>query len=140
MAGALAPHDRLAMVRLLLFLLFALAAWQGSKHYREVLDPPKRQSVVIENQLPVAVERVRVVVAGQTQVRERIEAGSTATLDFPLGPQGPIKLIWGRADRTLDSEWQGGRAGPGAERHTLTLSGENRVVHRATPLATHARR
>jgi hypothetical protein len=121
------------MIRLFVLIFLGLALWQGSIHYRALLDPRPTHEVLVVNQCPVAILRVRVTAAaGETVVRERIEAGATSLLRFDPGPEGPFTVTWLRADQTLDTTWRGGRVGA-PERHTLTIV-DGRVTHQASPL------
>ena len=67
------------MKRLFLLILLGVAAWYGYKNYKTVFEKRDGHDVVIENSTGRTMVRVRVIVDGQTLVKETLPDGQKAT-------------------------------------------------------------
>lgn len=123
------------MKKLLLLALVALAGWYGWHHYPEIIHRQPAHEALIVNQTGRPLTRVRLVVDGQTFVRERIEDGAEATFDFRVAHDSDFQLIWEWGDSPGESQWRGGRVphGPMVQKHTFTIDGDREVIYQAYP-------
>jgi len=119
------------MKRLIIFVLFALAAWFGWNNYRRLLERQPSHEAVVENLGDAAIERVRVRVDGQTLVKEVVAGGEKAVLPFRVNRESSFELEW-RAGAN-DHRWAGGlvTAGPMVQRHVFAIDDNGEVLYRA---------
>ena len=82
------------MKRLLLLILIAFAAWYGFKHYKGLLEHAPSHEAVIENHASTGLERVRLVVDGQSFVKETIASGDKAVFPFRVNNDATFELTW----------------------------------------------
>ena len=105
-------------------------------YYRELLHRSPRHEVVIRNDSGETVTRLRLMVAGQTFVREELQNGESATFSFGVDDDSHFSMEWQYAANTLDGRWSGGEVtkGPLVLRHTMTIKPERGVVYESSPL------
>ena len=121
------------MKKLIILILIALAAWYGWKHYPELLHRRGTHEVVIENSSGKTMERIRVMVDGQTLVKESLPDGQTATIPFSVQNDASFKMEW-EYDSVLGTHsWSGGMVpkGPMLQRHIMTVDADDAVMYRA---------
>ena len=121
------------MKRLLILLLLAAAAWYGWKHYPELLQKRDGHDVVIENTSGRNMERIRVMVDGQTLVRESLPDGETATMPFKVVNDATFRLEWQYSTAPGTHTWSGGMVpkGPMMQRHIMAIQEDDAVMYRA---------
>ena len=124
------------MKRLLILIIVAATAWYGWHHYRELLHRAPRHEAVIKNNSGETVTRIRLIVAGQTFVKDELKDGESATYSFGVNDDSKITMEWEYAANTLDGRWSGGTItkGPLVMRHTLTIRPERGLVYESSPL------
>ena len=117
------------MRRLLLLLVFAVAAWYGWKHYKDLRQPPGNE-VVVQNGSGMAMERVRITIGGEPTIRDAIEPGASTTVPFHAAHDGVFDLQWNFRGREAPQDWSGGSitSGPVRMRHHLTVDENGGVV------------
>jgi hypothetical protein len=121
------------MKRLIFVLLVAIAAWYGYKHYPDILHRRGSNDVVIENSSGKNMERIRVMIDGQTLVKETLPDGQTASIPFNVQNDASFKLEWQYEGILGTHTWSGGMVpkGPMLQRHILTIDGDDAVMYRA---------
>ncbi len=119
------------MKRLFLLALLALAAWFGWKKWPELVNRRPGHDLVVINDAGEGLERIRVVVDGQTLVCEHLDEGRTATLPFKVQNSSDLKLEfqWSRREGVMS--WRGGMvpAGPMLQRHILRIQADGQVLY-----------
>lgn len=123
------------MKKLILLLLVAAAAWYGWKNYPQILNRQPGHQAVIINQTGREMQRVRLVVDGQTLVRETLADNAEAELTFKVANDSDFDLIWQWSDAAGEFKWHGGRVprGPMVQKHIFTVHGVNEVIYQARP-------
>ena len=121
------------MKRILLLLLLAVAAWFAWHHWGDFLHRTPGDEAVIENTTGREMTHVRLVVDGQTLVKDSIPDGDKAELKFHVDHDSSFRLVWQWADVADEHSWVGGNAyrGPMLQRHFMTVDGDGAVVYRA---------
>ena len=121
------------MTRLIILVLFALAAWQASIHYPKLLHRERQNEVVIRNEGRNSIERLRLIVGRETHVREVLAAGASVTFRLDVARDTRMELVWFGPNKALESQWLGPaiHQGPSLERHTLLMYDDGRVNHRS---------
>ena len=122
------------MKRLFIFLLIVFAAWYGWKHYPELLKKHGGHDAVIVNNSGHPMERVRLMVGGQTFVKESLPDNDTASFQFEVANDATFELEWEYSDMLGQKHWSGGMVpkGPMLQRHTFTVDGDGEVLYNAT--------
>jgi hypothetical protein len=110
------------MKRLFQLALFAAIAWYGWQHRGTLLHPEPTDEAVIVNTIDAAMVRVRLIVDGQTLVREVIEPGTSTTLPFHLKHASDFQLEWQYRGREGRANWRGGLVTPGPVPLRTTLT------------------
>ncbi len=120
------------MKRLIVLLLFALAAWYGWRHYPEILHRAGTHEAVVENASGREMTRVRLAVGGQTFVKESIPDQGRAKFPFRVADDASFQLTW-KHDDGAERSWSGGMVsrGPLMQRHHMTVDGDDAVLYRA---------
>jgi len=121
------------MKRLFLLALVAVVAWYGWKQLPKLLERRPSHEVVVQNDTGREVTRVRVVVDGQTFVRETLPDGEAAHFLFRVGRDASFELTWRDSDQGAERQWSGGLVTPGplVQRHTMALDPDGGVMYRA---------
>ncbi len=121
------------MKRLIVLVLVALAAWYGWKHYPDLLQKRDGHDAVIENHTGVEVDHIRLMVDGQTLVKEELADGQSAVFQFKVANDATFHLEWELANRMGIKSWDGGMVprGPMLQRHIMTLDEDGEVLYRA---------
>lgn len=121
------------MKKLLLLILVAAAAWFGYKNYPSLMSRQPAHEAVIANQTGRTMTRVRLIVDGQTFVKEQIDDGNKANFDFRVANDSKFQLVWEWAEAPGQFRWRGGSVpkGPMVQRHHMTVDGGNEVVYQA---------
>ena len=111
------------MKNIILFVLFAIAAWYGWNHYQALLHPEPRHEAVIRNATGENLVRVRLTVGEHTYVKEELAKDQSATFPFTVQSDSPFDLMWEFESNTVVGHWTGGLVtkGPLVARHTLTI-------------------
>jgi hypothetical protein len=125
------------MKRLLILVILVFAAWQGWKHYPNLVRRPLPHEVVIENRSGGAIERLRLDVGGQVFVRESVPAGQSTRFAFRLSRDAELELDWTASETQNEYTWRGGlvTAGPRVQRHRLVIMQDGGVLHHAEEIA-----
>ncbi|NOT33048.1 MAG: hypothetical protein HOP12_02645 [Candidatus Eisenbacteria bacterium] len=123
------------MKRLIIFALFVAAAWYGWKNYGTVFERKDSHEAMIENLTGEGLQRVRLIVDGQTLVRESIKSTEVVKLPFRVNRDSDFELIWQWEGRMGEMIWRGGRvtAGPMTQRHRFVMRGDRDVVYLNEP-------
>ena len=121
------------MKKFVLLVLVALVAWYGWKRLPALLERRPSHEAVVQNSTGAGLTRIRLVVDGQTFVKEELPDGAAATFPFRVGRDASFQLTWQWADRVGESNWSGGMVtvGPLVQRHTMTIDGDGGVIYRA---------
>ena len=121
------------MKKLVFLLLVAAAAWYGWKHYPELLERKGSHDLVIENASGRPMERIRIMVDGQTLVKEALGENQTATIPFRVQNDATFRMEWEYATQLGTRNWAGGMVpkGPMLQRHFLTVDHDDAVMYRA---------
>jgi hypothetical protein len=121
------------MKRLVLLLLFAVAAWYGWKHYPEILHRGGSHEAVIENASGREMARVRLTVGARTYVKDSIPDGGKAVIPFRVADDASFTLVWIHDEGSGEHTWSGGNVprGPMLQRHIMTVDGDDSVLYRA---------
>ena len=121
------------MKRLIFFALVALDAWYGWHHYRDVLTHRPSHEAVVENHSGRGIERVRLVVGGQTFVRESLPDESSISFPFRVNDDASFDLYWRWAGTDTENHWAGGMVprGPMVQRYFFQVDSEGQVMFRA---------
>jgi hypothetical protein len=121
------------MKRVIVFLLFVLAAWYGWKKWPELTTRTPSHEAVVENATGMTMERVRLTVGGQTFVKELLPNEQRAAFPFRVANDSEFQLEWEWKDKLGERRWRGGRVprGPMVQRHTMQVDGDGGVVYTA---------
>lgn len=124
------------MKKLILLVLVVAAGWYGWNNYPRIFNRQPGHKAVILNHTGRDMQRVRLVVDGQTLVRETLPDGTDAELDFKVANDSEFQLIWQWSDAPGEFQWRGGRVprGPMVQKHLFTVDGVNEVIYQARPL------
>jgi hypothetical protein len=122
------------MKNFLLLLLVVAVAWFGWKQLPGLFEKRPAHEAVILNSTGATVTRVRLVVDGQTFVKETLPDGESAVFPFRVGRDASFELTWQWADRVGESSWSGGMiaVGPMIQRHTMTIDADAGVLYNPT--------
>lgn len=123
------------MKKLLFFILVAIAAWYGWKNYPQLMSRAPGHSAVIANQTDHGIIRLRFTADGQTQVKESLPPGETASFSFKVNNDSDLRLEWEWTDKLGEKRWTGGRVtkGPLLARHEIQIVGDGDVNYRTMP-------
>jgi hypothetical protein len=121
------------MKRLLLLVLFIVAAWYAWHHWGDLVHRRAGHEAVVENSSGREMTRVRLSVAGQTFVKESIPDEGKAAFPFRVDNDASFQLVWSFADSPAEQSWSGGMVprGPMLQRHIMTVDGDGAVLYRA---------
>jgi len=121
------------MKRLIVFLLFVLAAWYGWKRWPDLVTRVPGHDAVIVNATGLTMERIRLTVDGQTFVREVLPNEQTAVIPFKVTNDATFHLEWQWKEKDAVRQWRGGLVprGPMVQRHTMQVDGDGGVVYTA---------
>ncbi|MEO5616534.1 MAG: hypothetical protein ABIS67_02075 [Candidatus Eisenbacteria bacterium] len=121
------------MKRLFILILLGLAAWYGWKNYPQLFEKRDGHEAVIENQSGKTMTRVRVMIDGQTLVKEILPDGQTAKLPFKVANDAGFKMEWEYETVLGQRSWAGGMVpkGPMLQRHILLVQADDEVMYRA---------
>lgn len=121
------------MKKLLLLAIVVAAAWYGWKHYPDIVNPQPGHVAVVMNQTGRDMERVRLVVDGQTFVSETLADGAEAEFKFRVANDSEFQIVWQWSNAPGEFQWRGGRVprGPMVQRHVFTVHGVNEIVYQA---------
>ena len=110
------------MKKLLMLLIVAAVAWYGWKQLPALFERRPAHEAVVQNSAGVGLTRVRLLVDGQTFVKETLPDGEAAVFPFRVGRDATFELTWQWADRLGETRWSGGMVavGPMVQRHTMT--------------------
>jgi hypothetical protein len=126
------------MKKLVVFAIVAVAAWYAWHHWPELVHRLPQHEAEVRNGGGSAILRVRLKVAGQSFVKERLDPGEKVVWRFQTIEDSNFQLDWNWSDRMGDAHWAGGGVtrGPIVEHHVLTIDGDGGVVYTAQPLGT----
>jgi hypothetical protein len=121
------------MKKFLLLLIVVAVAWFGWKRLPALMERRPSHEAVVENATGVGLTRVRLVVDGQSFVKETLPDGEKAVFPFRVGRDASFELTWQWADRVGENSWSGGMVTPGpmVQRHTMTIDPDAGVLYRA---------
>jgi len=121
------------MKKLLLLIVVVALGWYGWKQLPTLLEKRPSHEAVVINDTGVGLTRIRVIVDGQTFVRETLPDGETAVFPFRIGRDASFELTWQWADRPGENSWSGGMVtvGPMVQRHSMTILTDAGVLYRA---------
>lgn len=124
------------MKKVLFLALLAIAVWQASKHWGDLFEKKPAHEAVVVNDGSRPLERIRLRVAGQTFVRERLDPGAQAVFRFQVSRDETFELWWEIG--IDDHSWKGGfvARGPMVERHTLRIHDDGSVFYTVVGIDT----
>ena len=119
------------MKKLIVLALLVAAGWYGYKNYPELLSRTPSHEAVIVNGTGDEVTRVRLIVDGQTFVKESIASEAKARFPFKVTQDASFELAWQWGSRSGERRWSGGTVfkGPVVARHTFTIQDDGGVVY-----------
>jgi hypothetical protein len=123
------------MKKLLFLILLVAAAWYGYKNYPQLMNRAPGHSAVISNQSDNGIRALRFTADGQTQVKEDLPSGQSASFDFKVNNDSEIRLEWEWTNKPGERRWVGGRVskGPLLARHEMQIVGDGEVNYRTMP-------
>jgi hypothetical protein len=118
------------MKKLILLVILGIAIWQAKLHYGDLLHREPSHEAVVKNESGILMERIRVIVGGQTLVKEELPSGESATLPFRIAHDASFALNWQWGNND-ERTWSGGRVihGPMVQRHIMTVGKSGGVVY-----------
>jgi hypothetical protein len=121
------------MKRLLFLVLLAAAAWYGWRHWPELVNRQPGHEAVIINHSGKPMVRVRLMVDGQTLVKERLADGEQGALGFKVADDATLELEWEYETTMGQHRWRGGQVprGPLVQRHFITVDADDQVIYEA---------
>ena len=121
------------MGRLIVLVLLIAAIWYGYKHYPEVMKRGPSHEAVIVNATSNPAVRIRLLVGGQTFVKESLGPDQKVAFPFKVNDDATFELIWEWDSSTGERHWRGGNVfkGPIVARHTLTIQDDDGVVYQS---------
>ena len=121
------------MKKIILFLIFAFAAWYGWKHWPEFSNRQPSHEAVVVNASGVTLVRIRLTVDGQTFVKEELPTEDKVVFPFRVKNDASFSLVWEWSDRIGESHWAGGMVphGPMVQRHIMQVDGDGGVTYTA---------
>jgi len=119
------------MKRLVLLVLFGVAAWYAWHHWRDLTQRRPQHDLEVRNTSSSSILRLRATVAGQTFVKDTLPPGSSATWHFGTSEDTGFELVWEWGDKLGEMHWSGGHVprGPIVRRHVLSIDGDGGVVY-----------
>jgi hypothetical protein len=122
------------MKKLFFLALLAFAGWYGWNHRDTLFQRKAGHEAVVENHTGQAIQRVRVVVDGQTLVRQDpLEDGASVTLPFQIANDSDFQVTFLWVSRPGEMTWRGGSIarGPMLQRHVFQVMEDGSVLYRA---------
>lgn len=121
------------MKKLILLVLVVAAAWYGWKRYPEIVNRQPGHTATVINQTGRDMQRVRLVVDGQTFVSETLRNDAETRFEFKVANDSEFELVWQWVDAAGEFRWRGGRVprGPMVQQHLFTVQGVNEVIYQA---------
>ena len=119
------------MKRVIILVLLVVAAWFGWNNYRTLFEKRPSHEALVENLAGDTVERLKVIVDGQTLVKESLGSGEKAVLPFRVNHESSFEVEWSVGG--AEHRWSGGlvTAGPMVQRHRFTIDDDGQVTYRA---------
>lgn len=121
------------MKRLFFLAFLVFAGWYGWTHYRDLITHRPSHEAIVENHSGRTMERVRVMVGGQTFVKESLPTESSVTFPFRVGADASFVLEWKWAGQDAELHWAGGGVprGPMVQKHHMIVDPEGAVIYQA---------
>ena len=123
------------MKKLVMLALFGAAIWVAWKQWPTLFDRRPMHEVVVVNETPYTIERLRVSIGTRTFVEDTLKAGKT--FQFPCASNGDsdIRMVWEWTNKIGEAHWWGGRiaSGPDVLRHKIRIDPARGVVYVAEP-------
>ena len=119
------------MKKLIIFALVVAAAWYGWKNYPSLLERRPYHEAVVQNNTGTGLTRVRVIVDGQTFVKEELADGDKVVFPFRVSRDASFELVWQWSNRMGENSWKGGMvpSGPMMQRHIMTIDADAGVLY-----------
>ncbi len=119
------------MKRLVLLVLFGVAAWYAWHHWPELFTHVPMHDVQVTNTSTSGITKLRVTVGGQTFVKDSLAPGASTTWPFAVRDDSDFRLVWEWSDKIGEASWSGGRVtkGPVVQHHELRIDGDGGVVY-----------
>ena len=119
------------MKRLVILIVVGIAIWLAWKRGPTMFEKVPGHDVIVTNGGTSTIERLRVMVGGQTFVRETLAPGAAATWTFRTQDDSGFQLLWQWSDRPGELRWTGGRVaqGPLVQIHRLKIDKDGGVVY-----------
>jgi hypothetical protein len=119
------------MKRLVILVVVGVAVWIAWKRGPNVFERLPQHVVVVKNNGVSEINRLRVTVAGQTFVREKLAPGAEATWPFRTQNDTDFQLVWEWTGRLGEEHWTGGRVprGPLVQLHRLRIEDDGGVIY-----------
>ncbi len=121
------------MMRFILIILVAAAAWYGWKHWPELMQRTPSNEAVIANHSGKVLTRLRLTVDGQTFVKERLADNEQVVFPFKVANDASFELQWEYESELGQRHWRGGMVpkGPMIQRHFLQFDSDGNIVYEA---------
>src|SRR5438105_2921574 len=119
------------MRKLLVLIIVVCVGWYGWKHYPSVFEHRPAHEAVVRNRSDMGMTRVRLMVDGQTFVRDDLPNGADAVFPFRVSRGASFQLVWQWSGREGEAQWSGGMVpkGPMVQRHIMSVDGDGGVVY-----------
>ena len=121
------------MKRLFFLAFIVFAAWYGWTHYHDLITHRPSHEAIVENHSGRTMERVRLMVGGQTFVKESLPTESSVTFPFRVDADASFELEWQWSNLAGQLHWAGGMVprGPMVQKHHLIVDPEGNVIYQA---------
>jgi len=123
------------MKKLIFLILFGVAAWVAWKQWPTLFDRRPMHEVVVSNETPYTIERLRVSIGTRTFVEDTLKAGKVFRFPFASNGDSDIRMVWEWSNKIGEAHWTGGRiaSGPEVQRHRIRIDPDGGVVYVAEP-------
>lgn len=121
------------MKKLFFLAIVGVAAWYAWTHRDTLFKREGMHEAMVVNSAGEELQRIRVVVNGQTLVRETLPADQKAALPFKISDDSDFRLTWQWSTKPGEMSWSGGSIAPGPmlQRHVFEIMADGSVLYRA---------
>jgi hypothetical protein len=121
------------MKKLFFLAIVGVAAWYAWTHRDTLFKREGMHEAVVVNNAGEDLQRVRVVVNGQTLVREALAENQKASLPFKISADSDFQVTWQFTTKPGEMSWRGGTIAPGPmlQRHVFEIMADGSVLYHA---------
>lgn len=129
------------MKKLFFLAIVGVAAWYAWTHRDTLLKREGMHEAVVVNSAGEDLQRVRVIVNGQTLVKEALPEGQKAALPFRITGDSDFRVTWQWTTKPGEMSWQGGTIanGPMLQRHVFEIMSDGSVIYHAESKGVNAK-